>query len=110
MKAHSLFIKKLTYLIPAIFIVSLLNLRFTQPGRTAVPANSAATRPSPADEAPDDGTTNPFPKTPPDTSKIHVGDPDVAGYAEVSGESGSVPPGAAVAVVNLSAHNLITDS
>lgn len=48
------------------------------------------------------------PIIPPDARKIRVGNPDAAGYAQVTGEAGAVPPGAGVAIINLSAHNLIT--
>ena len=50
----------------------------------------------------------PFPTTPPDASKIAVGDPDEEGYATVTGTAGAVPPDAAVAVINLSAPTLMT--
>jgi len=53
-------------------------------------------------------TLVPFPDTPPDARKIHVGEPDIAGYAQVEGDPGSVPPQAAVAIINLSAHNVMT--
>jgi hypothetical protein len=51
---------------------------------------------------------SPFPKTPPDARKISVGSPDAAGYAQVSGDPGSVPADADVVIVNLNAHNVIT--
>ena len=49
-----------------------------------------------------------FPKTPPDVRNISVSDPDVAGYAQVTGGIGAVPAEASVVIINLSAHNLIT--
>ena len=50
----------------------------------------------------------PFPTTPPDASRITVGEPDVEGYATVTGAAGAVEPLSAVAVVNLSAHTPMT--
>ena len=52
------------------------------------------------------GLGSPFPTVPPDLDKISVGSPDVAGYASVTGEPGAVPPNAAVAIINLNAHNM----
>jgi hypothetical protein len=48
----------------------------------------------------------PYPKEPPVASLISVSEPDVEGYATVSGTPGSVPPLAAVMVLNQSANNL----
>jgi hypothetical protein len=50
----------------------------------------------------------PFPTEPPDLQAITVGDPDLEGYATVSGSPGAVAPNAAVAVINLNANNYIT--
>ena len=55
-----------------------------------------------------DLTTPPFPTTPPDASKISVSDPDVDGYATVTGAAGTVPPDVAVAVINLSSPTVMT--
>jgi len=49
----------------------------------------------------------PFPTAPPRADRITVGPPDVEGYATVSGAAGSVMPWSGVAVVNLSALNLV---
>ncbi|MFN2233725.1 MAG: hypothetical protein ACK2U1_05815 [Anaerolineales bacterium] len=51
---------------------------------------------------------SPYPKIPPDARKIDISDPDIAGYAQVTGSIGAVPAEASVVIVNLSAHNLIT--
>jgi hypothetical protein len=48
----------------------------------------------------------PFPETPPDASKLFVGDPNAEGIATVSGEAGAVPGASYVAVVNLSSRNV----
>ncbi len=50
----------------------------------------------------------PFPTTPPDASKITVGEADVDGNAAITGTVGAVEPLSAVMIVNLSAHNMIT--
>jgi hypothetical protein len=55
-----------------------------------------------------DEPPTPFPTTPPDASKITVGDPDVEGYATVTGAAGAVEPLSMVALVNLSAHTVMT--
>lgn len=84
----------------------------------AVALLSPTSQSSPASRAAQDGA-NPMgglsaentafhPTTPPDARKISVGDPDLAGYALINGESGAVPPDASVIIINLSAHNLIT--
>jgi len=55
-----------------------------------------------------DSTTPPLPTTPPDASKISVSDPDVDGYATVTGAAGVVAPLADVILINLSANNVMT--
>jgi hypothetical protein len=50
----------------------------------------------------------PFPITPPDNSKISIGEPNVDGNATVTGADGAVPGGAAVAIINLNSRNTIT--
>jgi hypothetical protein len=50
----------------------------------------------------------PFSTTPPDVSKIAVGDPDEEGYATITGVAGAVLPDAAVAVINLSSSIVMT--
>ena len=50
----------------------------------------------------------PFPIAPPNASKITVGEPDVEGYATVTGAAGAVEPLSAVALVNLSAYTVMT--
>jgi hypothetical protein len=50
----------------------------------------------------------PFPTTPPDASKITVGDPDIEGYATVTGAAGAVEPLARVVAINLNAWNVMT--
>ncbi len=51
-----------------------------------------------------------YPTTPPDASKITVGDPDADGYATVTGGNGAVPAAAEVVVINLNAHTVMTDT
>jgi len=48
----------------------------------------------------------PYPKTPPIASLITVSEPDIDGFATVSGAPGSVPPSVAIMVLNQSATNL----
>jgi hypothetical protein len=48
----------------------------------------------------------PYPKEPPSVGLISVSEPDVEGYATVSGAPGSVPPLVAVMVLNQSANNV----
>jgi hypothetical protein len=55
-----------------------------------------------------DLATPPFPTTPPDAGKITVGEPDVEGYATVTGAAGAAAPLADVIVINLSANNVMT--
>jgi len=50
------------------------------------------------------------PSTPPDASKITVGNADVEGVAEVSGAVGAVPPSSWVILVNLNARNIAIDT
>jgi hypothetical protein len=50
----------------------------------------------------------PFPTAPPNASLITVGPPNIEGYATIIGAPGAVAPLSAVAVINLSANNLIT--
>ncbi len=50
----------------------------------------------------------PFPITPPILELITASEPDFEGFSELTGAPGAVPADAAVIVINLSAHNLIT--
>lgn len=50
---------------------------------------------------------SPFPTTPPDASKITVSDPDIEGYATITGAGGAVEPLSAVIIINLSARNVM---
>ena len=50
----------------------------------------------------------PFPTTPPRASFITVGEPDLDGYATITGTADAVEPLSAVMLVNLSARNLMT--
>ena len=63
--------------------------------------------------APDPAPTaipQPYPTTPPDASLIAVSDPDLEGYATVTGSPGAVEPLASVVVVNLNARNFMTST
>lgn len=71
----------------------------------SVASQTASDSPEPTIPAAHPGA---FPATPPDVSRITVGAPDLAGYAQMTGAPGAVPSGAAVAIINLNAHNLIT--
>jgi hypothetical protein len=68
------------------------------------------------DQAPDavlsesEDIVNPYPVEPPDMSKISVTAPDVEGYATVIGVAGAVEADAPVAVINLNARNVMTDT
>lgn len=50
----------------------------------------------------------PYPTVPPDASKISVGEQGIDGYALVNAVAGAVPPESTVAIINLSAHNVMT--
>jgi len=54
-------------------------------------AISRGRRAAKATQAVPSAIPQPFPTTPPDSSKINVGSPDIAGCAQVTGDSGAVP-------------------
>jgi len=80
------------------------------PTAPVAPGGSREAEMPPPDLSPTgrDLTTPPFPTTPPDASKISVSDPDVDGYATVTGAAGAVAPLADVILINLSANNVMT--
>jgi len=95
-------IKLMLPLVVAAFMIALGFFAIQYPSRASGPPPVPRFQISPNEISP------PFSITPPDASKISVSDPDVDGYATVTGAAGAVAPLADVILINLSANNVMT--
>ncbi|MDT8306279.1 MAG: hypothetical protein RRC07_10105 [Anaerolineae bacterium] len=107
--------RTLTFAIILLFVATSLIAATQMRGRASSNSHRVADAASPEQMVAGEGagTTSAqgaelasLPETPPDASKLSVGDPNAEGIATVSGEPGAVPGEAYVAVVNLSSRNV----
>lgn len=108
MNAKSVFILKL--LLPVALAALLLTAIFwnRRPGATAGAVGEKGVSAPEQSESVPTPIPQPFPTTPPDAGKITVSDANDEGYATVIGVAGAVDPSSTVAVMNLSAHTMMT--